>query len=101
MFSLESLHRGDSNQYTKYTIINMKKITLNYPKYNVRSYWFSSWELQNEFETAVVNEPSMFEPLKFYCIRSGPTFLIPLSRANPLIALNCRGQMMVVDSVMV
>ena len=24
--------------------------------------------LQNEFETAVVNEPSVFEPLKFYCI---------------------------------
>ena len=22
----------------------------------------------NEFETAVVNEPSVFEPLKFYCI---------------------------------
>ena len=24
--------------------------------------------LRNEFETAVVNEPSVFEPLKFYCI---------------------------------
>ena len=24
--------------------------------------------LKNEFETAVVNEPSMFEPLKVYCI---------------------------------
>ena len=23
--------------------------------------------LNNEFETAVVNEPSVFEPLKFYC----------------------------------
>ena len=23
--------------------------------------------LKNEFETAVVNEPSVFEPLKFYC----------------------------------
>ena len=23
--------------------------------------------LENEFETAVVNEPSVFEPLKFYC----------------------------------
>ena len=28
---------------------------------------FFSKELKNEFETAVVNEPSMFEPLKFYC----------------------------------
>ena len=25
--------------------------------------------LENEFETAVVNEPSVFEPLKFYCIK--------------------------------
>ena len=24
--------------------------------------------LMNEFETAVVNDPSVFEPLKFYCI---------------------------------
>ena len=24
--------------------------------------------LKNEFETAVVNEPSVFEPLKFYCM---------------------------------
>ena len=24
--------------------------------------------LKKEFETAVVNEPSVFEPLKFYCI---------------------------------
>ena len=25
--------------------------------------------LKNEFEIAVVNEPSVFEPLKFYCIK--------------------------------
>ena len=29
---------------------------------------FFSMGLKNEFETAVVNEPSVFEPLKFYCI---------------------------------
>ena len=28
---------------------------------------FCSKGLKNKFETAVVNEPSMFEPLKFYC----------------------------------
>ena len=28
---------------------------------------FFSKGLKNEFERAVVNEPSMFEPLKFYC----------------------------------
>ena len=33
VFSLESPHRGDSNEYTQYAIINIKrKITLNYPK---------------------------------------------------------------------
>ena len=25
------------------------------------------WGLKNEIEKAVVNEPSVFEPLKFYC----------------------------------
>ena len=29
---------------------------------------FISKGLKNDFETAVVNEPSVFEPLKFYCI---------------------------------
>ena len=33
VFSLESLHRGDSNENTKYTILNITlKITINYPK---------------------------------------------------------------------
>ena len=40
VFSLESPHRGDSNEYTQHTIINIiKKFTINYPKYdNVCSY---------------------------------------------------------------
>ena len=34
MFSLESPHRGDSNEYTQYTIFTSekKKNTINYPK---------------------------------------------------------------------
>ena len=33
VFSLESPPRGDSNEYTQYTIFNIKKkITLNYPR---------------------------------------------------------------------
>ena len=33
VFSLESPHQGDSNEYIQYTIFNIKKkITLNYPK---------------------------------------------------------------------
>ena len=67
VFSLESPRRGDSNGCTKYTIFNMKKKnTLNYPKFAAMG--FFSKGLKNEFETAVVNEPSVFEPLKFYCI---------------------------------
>ena len=66
VFSLESPHRGESNGYTQYTIFNIKKkITLNYPKSAAMG--FCSKGLKNEFETAVVNEPSVFEPLKFYC----------------------------------
>ena len=28
---------------------------------------FFVWGLKNEFEIAVVNEPLVFKPLKFYC----------------------------------
>ena len=67
MFTLESPHGGDSNEYTQYTIFNMnKKNTLNYPKSAATGFFFKG--LKNEFKTAVVNEPSVFEPLKFYCI---------------------------------
>ena len=39
VFSLESPHRGDSNENIQHTIINIKKkITRNYAKYNVTSY---------------------------------------------------------------
>ena len=43
-----------------------KKIKLNYSKSAAMGLF--SYGLKNEFETAVVNEPSVFEPLKFYCI---------------------------------
>ena len=67
MFSLESPDRGDSNEYTQYTIFMIKKkITLDYPKSAPMGFFIKG--LKNEFETAVVNEPSVFEPLKFYCI---------------------------------
>ena len=55
-FSLESLHQGDSNDYTQYTIFNIKKkIILNYPKSAAMG--FCSKVLKNGFETAMVNEP--------------------------------------------
>ena len=52
--------------YTQYTVFNIKKkITLNYPKFAAKGIF--SKGLKNEFETAMVNKPSVFEPLKFYC----------------------------------
>ena len=68
-FSLESPHRGDSNEHTQYSIFNMKKKnTLIYPK-SVPMGFFSKG-LKSEFETAVVSEPSVNEPLKFSCINN-------------------------------
>ena len=66
VFLLESPHRGDYNEYTQYTIFNIKKkIAKNYPKSAAMGFCFK--RLKNEFETAVVNEPSVFERLNFYC----------------------------------
>ena len=66
MFSLESPQRGDSNEYAEYTISQYKKENL--PKLSqICIYGIFSKGPKNEFETAAVNEPSVFEPLKFYC----------------------------------
>ena len=67
VFSLEPPHRGYSYEYTQHTSFNIKKkksalIILNL------SLWDFSKGLKNEFETVVVDEPSVFEQLKFYCI---------------------------------
>ena len=46
---------------------NMK--TKKHPKLSISAaLGFFSKGLKSEFERAVVNEPSMFEPLKFCCI---------------------------------
>ena len=66
VFSLESPHRGDSNEYTQYTIFQYKKE--NYPKfYQICSCGIFSKGLKIYFKTALVNEPSVLETLKFYC----------------------------------
>ena len=67
MFSIESPHRGDSNECTQYTIFNIKKITLYYSKSAAMG--FCSKGLKKDFESAVTNEPSVFEPLKVYCVQ--------------------------------
>ena len=57
---------GDSNECTQYIVFNIKKkVTLNYPTFAAKGF---SRGLKNEFETAMVNEPSVFEPLNFDCI---------------------------------
>ena len=69
MFTLESPHRGDFNEYTQYTIFEYKKE--KHPKQSqICSYGIFSKGLKNEFETAVVNKPSEFEPLKYDCINN-------------------------------
>ena len=67
MFSLESPHRGDSNEYTQNTIFNLN--IKNHPYISqICSYEIFTKGLKNEFDSAVVNESTVFEPLKFYCI---------------------------------
>ena len=57
----------NSNEYTQYTIFKIK--IENHPKLStIFSYGIFSNGLKNEFKTAVVNKPSVFEPLKVYFI---------------------------------
>ena len=71
MFSLESPHHGSSNEYTQYTIINIKKE--NHTELSSMCiFGILSKGSKNGFETAVVNKPSVFQPLKFFC--SGNSF---------------------------
>ena len=58
VFSLESPHQG----YFQYKTENNPKL------FQISSNGIFSKGLKSEFEAAVVNEPSAFEPLKFYCI---------------------------------
>ena len=57
-----------------------KKNTINYPKSTATG--FFSKGLKNEFETAVVNEPSVFEPSKFDCNDVRRTFTAGYGRKD-------------------
>ena len=47
VFSFESPHRSDSNEYTQHTIINIKrKMALNYPKSAAMDYLFQGTQEQ-------------------------------------------------------
>ena len=66
VLSLESPQRGDSNYYTQYTISQYKNE--NHPKLcQICNYGICSKGSKNEFEIAMVNEPSVFEALQFSC----------------------------------
>ena len=85
MFSLESPHGGDSNEVSQYTVFNiMKKITLNCLKSAAVGFFLKG--LKNEFETAVVNEPPVFEPVMGYCIIHIP---ITVGATLQLTVLGC------------
>ena len=49
------------------TIFNNKKKKITLYITNLQLWDFFSKGLKNEFETAVVDEPLVFEPLKFCC----------------------------------
>ena len=52
-----------SNTIYHFHYIKENQLTLS----QICSYWIYSKGLKNEFETTMVNKPSVFEPLKFYC----------------------------------
>ena len=73
VYSNQNCLGGDFNEHKQHAIINIrKKIILNYLKHNVCSYRIFSYGPKNGFQIAMVNEPSMFKPLKFYCIWGAP-----------------------------
>ena len=66
VISLESPQGGDSNVYTRCTISQYKKE--NHSKLSqICNYGICSQGPKNKFETVMVNELSVFEPLRFYC----------------------------------
>ena len=83
VFLLESPHRGDSNEYTQYTILHVKKE--NHPKlFQICSYGFLFQGTEERVRNSRGNEPSVFEPLKFYCTGSCLIIILGLKQCyNP------------------
>ena len=73
MFSLESPHRGNSNEFTQYTIFNMKtKNTLNYPKFAAMGFFQGT---QERVRNSHGKRDISVRAIKFYCISVCKTFL--------------------------
>ena len=68
VLSLELPHFGDSQKYKQHTIINIKKRkspnNILYTKF--LQLWVFCYGLNNKFEITIVNQPLVFEPLKFF-----------------------------------
>ena len=73
VFSLESPHRCDSNEYTQHTLsISKRKSPKIIPNIIISAamgffYCCCCLGLKNEFEIAVVHEAPVFESVKFFC----------------------------------
>ena len=63
-FDMRTILFSDYYMYFQYKMENDHKLS------QICSYGIFSKRHKNEFETAMVHEPSVFEPLKFYCISS-------------------------------
>ena len=72
-YNMEYVVCSHQNRLTEAILVSTHNIPFSYkheeshliiPNLQPRDF---SYGLKNEFETAVVNEPSVFEPLKFYC----------------------------------
>ena len=65
-FSLESPHRGDSNEYTQNTIFNIeRKITLNYPKSAAMRFFLGT---QARVRNSHGKRAISVRAIDFYCI---------------------------------
>ena len=65
VFSLKSPHPGDSTEITQHTLINIRLKSPEIIPNTIKSaamVFFFCWRAKNEFEIAVVSEPSVFEP---------------------------------------
>ena len=66
VYSLESPHRGNSNEYTQHTVTRKKE---NLPKLSVYRIWRKPCGLKNLFDSSMVNEPSGVRAIDlFICV---------------------------------
>ena len=75
VFSVESPHSGDSNEFTQYTVLNIKKkITLNFSKLQPRDYFLGTQErVQNSHGKQAISVQATEVLLYFETIVTVPT----------------------------